>query len=126
MQLALSNANNCTYPGIYRGVVVSTREFSKPPHRIRVAVPKLTDDAGMLATPCFPAPGFLPTPKEGDGVWVMFEGGDINYPVYVGFFGELVSSTLSNGSDGRGIHVYTQATQPVGVPIENGDFWIIP
>lgn len=74
--------------GMYRGVVTG---FDDPTRlkRVRVSVPRLLGSASVWAFPCLPSPSSeAPTVKLGQGVWVMFEGGDLGYPVYVGFFGE--------------------------------------
>lgn len=76
--------------GIFRGVVASAESFSTPPHRIRVVVPRITDNQGMWALPCWAEPASIRSlvpPAVGEGVWVMFEGEDAHYPVYMGFFG---------------------------------------
>lgn len=80
------------YPGLYRGVVVGTESFLTAPHLLRIAVPNLTDSKGVWALPCWPTPARireLVAPDTGEGAWVMFEGADINYPVYLGFFGTM-------------------------------------
>lgn len=79
------------YPGLYRGVVVGVDRFAVPPHMLRIAVPTLTDFKGVWALPCWPTPASqrqFTAPVPGEGVWVMFEAADINYPVYIGFFGQ--------------------------------------
>jgi hypothetical protein len=55
--------------------------------RLRVSVPNLFGTASVWAFPCLPTPT-SPVPRVpiGSGVWVMFEGGDTQYPIYVGFF----------------------------------------
>jgi hypothetical protein len=40
-------------------------------------------EAGAWALPCLP-PGGAATPAIGDLVWVTFEGGDTDYPIWVG------------------------------------------
>lgn len=74
--------------GMYRAVVTGFDDPTKL-QRIRVSVPRLLGTASLWAFPCLPEPGATAPPvKLGQGVWVMFEGGDLQYPVYVGFFGE--------------------------------------
>lgn len=79
-----------SWTGLYRGVVLSAADFATPPHRLTVVVPQITSSLGVPALPCFPFPkaggGWWP-PEPGEGVWVMFENGDLNYPVWMGFFG---------------------------------------
>jgi uncharacterized protein involved in type VI secretion and phage assembly len=76
------------YYGIYRGTVLSNLDPQQI-GRITATVP----DAGGLTpstwiTPCFPVAGksmgtFF-VPQIGAGVWVQFEGGDPDRPVYSG------------------------------------------
>ena len=100
--------------GIFRGVVASAESFATPPHRIRVVVPRITDNQGMWALPCWAGPAStreLVPPAVGEGVWVMLEGEDAHYPVYMGFFGSPSASTP----------VYQ--TDPPNAP-EVGQVWI--
>lgn len=72
--------------GIYRGVVVQVDKT--PLRRLRVTVPLLMGAHSVWAFPCVPLEEALSpqeTAQAGDSVWVMFEGGDLNYPVWVGF-----------------------------------------
>lgn len=75
--------------GVYRAVAVAPAD-STDLKRIRVIVPMLATQPmwafPMLASPSAP----LPEVSAGDGVWVMFEGGDLNYPVWTGFYGRSV------------------------------------
>jgi uncharacterized protein involved in type VI secretion and phage assembly len=76
------------YYGVYRGTVENNIDPEQI-GRIQATVP----DAGGLTpstwiTPCFPAAGksmgtFF-VPQIGSGVWVQFEGGDPDRPVYSG------------------------------------------
>lgn len=84
------------YHGLYRGVVVNADDYAFPPHRIQVAIPKLTSGYGTQALPCFPSPksaGLPSAPQPGEGVWIAFEDGNIGYPVYLGFFGHRDTDT---------------------------------
>lgn len=76
------------YYGIYRGTVVENIDPMQMA-RILVTVP---DVGGITpstwAMPCVPISGkqmgaFM-VPQIGAGVWVQFEGGDPDYPVWVG------------------------------------------
>jgi hypothetical protein len=73
--------------GVYRGIVVDN---SDPENlvRLRVQVPQIL---GQATTNW--AWGILPAitddiniPEPGTGVWVMFEGGDPNFPLWLGVF----------------------------------------
>lgn len=76
------------HAGIYRAVVVDADD-PEARLRLRVRVPGVTGDAVVgWVWPCLPAVArttiTLPTP--GSGVWVMFEGGDPDFPVWMGVF----------------------------------------
>ena len=76
-----------SYTALYRGVVVSSVDPSDR-HRIQVRVPDLTGPTLAWAAPCMPyngdmGPDFVPPP--GSSVWILFERGDIHYPVWIGW-----------------------------------------
>jgi len=82
--------------GIYRGIVVSNKDEDGV-GKIKVQVPAVKGKLELTswAVPIFRFAGadkddsskkygeFYP-PEEGDGVWVTFENGDPNYPMYIG------------------------------------------
>lgn len=73
------------YFGVYRAVAVTPTDPTDL-KRIRVTVPALST-GDVWAFPMLRAPAAsMPDVRAGDGVWVMFEGGDLNYPVWVGFY----------------------------------------
>ena len=76
------------YFGLYRATVINNIDPMQS-GRIQVVVP----DAGGItpstwAMPCVPVAGIqsgmYAVPPIGSGVWVQFEGGDPDYPVWVG------------------------------------------
>jgi len=72
-----------TYPGIYRAVVTHDNDPLQL-RRLKVQVPEVYGDGDSLwASACVPA-GSRRQPKVGNGVWVMFEGGDPARPVWMG------------------------------------------
>lgn len=89
------------YFGIWRGVVTNVNDPSNL-GRIKAKVHELLGDKDETnwASYCSPFGGsghgwfFMPSPvtegakepQAGDGVWLMFEAGDINRPVWVGFW----------------------------------------
>jgi uncharacterized protein involved in type VI secretion and phage assembly len=92
-----------TFYGKYRGTVVNNVDPLQL-GRIQVLVP----DVGAVlpstwAMPCVPLAGKLSgtfvLPQVGAGVWVEFEQGDPNYPIWVGCFwgtaGEVPSAAKS-------------------------------
>lgn len=97
--------------GKYRGFVVNN-EDPKRLGRVRLRVPSVLgpDVVTGWAMPCVPYggqknQGFLCVPEIGAGVWVEFEEGDLEFPIWVGTFwsepgGESERPTL-NDADGK-------------------------
>jgi hypothetical protein len=72
-----------TFLGIYRAVAVDDNDPEKQ-RRLKVRVPAVTGaGASLWASACVPV-GSRRQPKVGSGVWVMFEGGEPERPVWVG------------------------------------------
>lgn len=76
--------------GRYRGKVVANSDTSKL-GRIQVTCPAVLGDGRQAwALPSTPyagdGVGFFAIPPEGADVWVEFEGGDPDYPIWVGCF----------------------------------------
>jgi phage baseplate assembly protein gpV len=76
--------------GKYRGLVTNVDDPAKM-GRIKAKIPKLLGNYDCnWAMPCVPFAGdshgiqFLP--QIGDGVWIEFENGDPNKPIWVGFW----------------------------------------
>lgn len=77
---------NVRFYGLYRGVVVATDD-PKSLGRLKLQVPQVllnevTDWAYGVAQPGVTRT----TPDIGSGVFVMFEGGDPSFPVWLGTF----------------------------------------
>lgn len=92
-----------SYYGVYRGVC-STNADPEKRKRIKAKVPQLLGDQETdWAWPCLPpgwSEGLMQThsdpdgahphtlvravPAPGQGVWVMFEAGDITKPIWIG------------------------------------------
>ena len=78
------------YYGKYRGLVLNNIDPMQM-NRLMVQVP---DVGGLIpatwAMPCVPVAGIqngmVALPMIGSGVWVEFEQGDPDYPIWVGFF----------------------------------------
>lgn len=71
-------------PGIYRGIVYDNSD-PETLGRIRVQVPQLSGNSPSdWAWPCFPTDSARTVPTIGTAVWVMFEGGDQDHPVWIG------------------------------------------
>jgi uncharacterized protein involved in type VI secretion and phage assembly len=75
------------YYGKYRGTVVNNLDPLQI-GRIQVIVPDLGITPSSWAMPCFPLAGkqmgVYYIPQVGSGVWVEFEHGDPDYPIWTG------------------------------------------
>ncbi len=89
--------------GKYRGVV-SDNQDPLMQGRIKARVPDvLGDKESGWALPCLPfggsQMGFFAVPDTGAGVWIEFEHGDPDYPVWAGFWpggsSDMPSSALT-------------------------------
>lgn len=69
-------------PGLYRALVVDAADPQRL-NRLRVSVPAVAGFGERWALPCRPA-GSRAVPKAGSTVWIAFEGGDPDQPVWVG------------------------------------------
>ena len=71
------------YYGLYRVLVLNNIDPEQR-FRLQVSAPDLSDiPLPSWAEACVHSPQFS-IPSIGDGVWIMFEAGDIDYPVWVG------------------------------------------
>lgn len=114
------------YYGKYRGNVVNIVDPLKL-GRVQVAVPAIIGNAqANWALPCLPAAGhqaglyYLPT--VGANVWVEFEGGDPNHPIWTGGFWDKPADVPAVGA-GIVLKSASGATITVsdsGITIENG------
>jgi len=72
---------NTRFFGMYRGVVVT----ATPDGVLTLKVPQVL--ANQITGPAMPVGNaILDMPSLGEGVWVMFEGGDPSYPLWLGKF----------------------------------------
>lgn len=76
--------------GKYRGIVLVNLDPEQR-GRIQAQVPAVGGLAPTSwAMPCFPSAGmqagFFTVPPVGAGVWIEFEGGDIDHPIWSGCF----------------------------------------
>lgn len=108
------------YFGKYRGFVVDNKDPAKL-GRLKLRVPSVlgSDVVTGWATACVPFggavdQGFLFVPDPGAGVWVEFEEGDLEFPIWVGTFWSKPSTGTEvpkpNGSDG------TESAEPQAPP----------
>jgi phage baseplate assembly protein gpV len=74
--------------GLYRGLVVDNKD-PQGHRRVTLKVPQLTGDfVSDWAWPQENSFAKVQVPDIGEGVWVMFEGGDASYPIWTGTFGK--------------------------------------
>lgn len=73
--------------GIFRAVVDNVAD-PEVRGRILVKIPSLLGNktTAAWAEPCRPV-GDTSIPNIGDGVWIMFEQGDVEHPVWLGVWG---------------------------------------
>ena len=69
------------YGGVYQGIVKNNRD---PEERLRLQV-EVFEVPGVAdwALPCVP-PGVEALPDIGETVWLLFQGGDAERPVWIG------------------------------------------
>ncbi len=81
------------YYGKYRGTVTSTVD-PELKGRVTALVTLGGTPMTVVAEACTPYPGFYAMPPEGSGVWIEFEQGVIDHPIWVGCWwrdGELLT-----------------------------------
>ncbi|MDT5156600.1 MAG: hypothetical protein QOC61_1948 [Acidobacteriota bacterium] len=82
-------AERSHYFGKYRGTVSNNLDPLKK-GRLQVLVPAVLGEVSVWAMPCVPYAGphlgFYFMPELGTGIWVEFEAGDSNYPIWTGCF----------------------------------------
>jgi Type VI secretion system/phage-baseplate injector OB domain len=82
-------SDGAKFYGKYRGTVVNNIDPMQI-GRIQVSVPDVSVIPGTWAMPCVPIAGkqegVFMVPQIGAGVWVEFEQGDPDYPIWVGGF----------------------------------------
>lgn len=74
--------------GMFRGVVKNTKD-PQGHRRIQVVVPQTTGtEVTNWAWPVEPSLIHTGTPEVGQGVWISYEGGHPDYPIWHGTFGK--------------------------------------
>jgi Type VI secretion system/phage-baseplate injector OB domain len=71
--------------GKYRGVVQNNIDPMRL-GRVQALVPDVSQEPLGWALPCLPCSGPHAIPAVGASIWVEFEGGDIEYPIWSGCF----------------------------------------
>ncbi|HEX4303053.1 MAG TPA: phage baseplate assembly protein V [Rhizomicrobium sp.] len=73
------------YLSLHRGIVVSAQDPSGA-YRLRVRIPDVTGVQTRWAMPSVPyTSGPVAVPPAGSTVWILFEKGDIDRPVWIGW-----------------------------------------
>jgi len=76
---------NTVFLGKFRGIVTNNSDPNRL-GRIKARVPDVLGDLETgWALPCVAVIDCLPVPQVGSGVWIEFEAGDPNYPIWCGF-----------------------------------------
>ena len=81
--MIIDEYGNRRFPGIYRGIVVDTCDPLNQ-GRLKLRIPQVLFEAITDWSPGQFSSGSAPELEPGDNVWVMFEGGDPSFPVWVG------------------------------------------
>lgn len=80
-----------SYFGVYRAIVAATNDPDGL-GRLRLRVPQITGQG--MTTWAWPMAPATALPAVGEGVFAMFEGGDLAYPLWTGnFAGSIVQAT---------------------------------
>jgi uncharacterized protein involved in type VI secretion and phage assembly len=89
-----------TFFGKYRGEVSDPRDLMGL-GRVKVSVPDVLGDTPAWAMPCLPGAGpkigFFAIPPQGAKVWVEFERGDPDYPIWSGGFWDKGDTPVAMG-----------------------------
>jgi uncharacterized protein involved in type VI secretion and phage assembly len=113
-------SENGRYVGKYRGMVLNNIDPMQM-GRLQVQVPDVTGVApASWAMPCVPIAGiqngFFALPAIGSGVWVEFEQGNIDHPIWVGcFWGSAAEVPALARLTPPGLGAFTMQT-----PLQNG------
>lgn len=102
-----------THHGLYRGVIKDIKD-PQGLRRIKVVVPQVTgDETTDWVWPVEPSNVQVTVPSVGQGVWVSYQGGDPDYPVWHGMFGtnqgaykNIALTHLSNSTSLTGLTDY--------------------
>ena len=82
---------NTRFFGVYRGVVTEVNQTTK---QVKAKVPQILGNTPTSwAWSSQPSGVAVSMPSVGQGVWVMFEGGDPSYPIWTGVFDSVVGAT---------------------------------
>jgi hypothetical protein len=86
------SSGNQRFYGVYRAVVFDNKDPNSL-GRLRLKIPQVFANVPTgWSWPTSPAGVRTTSPSIGQGIWVMFEGGDPSFPMWIGVFGNEVSS----------------------------------
>lgn len=85
------------YEGVYRAVVKNNKDPQNL-RRIKVVVPQITGD--QVTDWLWPVISTERPPAVGTGTWVMYIGGNPDYPVWIGEFGQETQGVFAYGAWG--------------------------
>lgn len=110
-----------SYPGIYRGIVKDNND-PKNLGRLRLIVPQIFGEEITTWAWANHCPGISNVlVPEGTVVWVMFEGGDPNFPVWMGMSSEHGGASVSyTPTFGDGATYAQSSNAATGGYIKNG------
>jgi hypothetical protein len=94
--------------GVYRGTVTNGKDPKKQ-RRIKAIVPQVLGEEPTDWM--WPMDYYSRPPKTGQGVWVMFEGGDPSFPVWSSFFGNYKEDAIVPEIGGLKKGAYPQTVQ---------------
>jgi hypothetical protein len=89
------SSGNQRFYGVYRAVVFDNKDPNTL-GRLRLKIPQVFADVPTgWSWPTNPSGVRTSSPEIGQGIWVMFEGGDPSFPMWMGVFGNEVSSSTT-------------------------------
>lgn len=107
-----------TLPGIYRAVVHDNRD----PKKLRRLKVKVTATGEQITNWVWPVISTKRPPAIGTGVYVMYVGGDPEYPVWIGEFGEDPQGVFAFGSWSNSADLTASINTPTAVPLNTTSF----
>lgn len=97
-----AGVGHARYYGKYRGRVTDNRD-PRSRGRLRVLTPAVLFETEVWALPCTPyagdGVGWFAMPPVGAAVWVEFEAGDLDHPIWSGCFWTDDQSPPEGGAD---------------------------
>lgn len=123
-----------TFPGIYRSIVKDIADPQKRA-RVKVLIPAIHDEnekigslpwADCCSNVAGPDRGILRIPDVGDVVYVMFEQGDKEYPVWLGsWWGKNdLPSEVPRGNESDHLVIKPEEGFYIDMSVENGSKYI--